>query len=138
MGILSYHSDMDIHTNPFELGLERLVDLEMEADFIGKAALTRIAREGVSRRQVGLEIDGEPLPGPNTEYWPVIRTGDTVGKVTSAVFSPRLEVNIALAMLQVEHSATGNSLEVETGTGVRSARIVPKPFYDPRKQLAKG
>ena len=51
-GMLSYHADMDSHTNPFELGLDRLVDLEMEADFIGKAALTKIAEQGVSRKQV--------------------------------------------------------------------------------------
>ena len=47
-GMLSYHSDMDMDTNPFELGLGRLVDLDMEADYIGKAALRRIAREGIS------------------------------------------------------------------------------------------
>lgn len=39
--MLSYHADMDSHTNPFELGLDRLVDLEMDADFIGKAALKK-------------------------------------------------------------------------------------------------
>ncbi len=137
-GMLSYHSDMDIHTNPFELGLERLVDLEMEADFIGKAALTRIAGEGVSRLQVGLEIDGDPLPGPNTEYWPVTLAGDAVGKVTSAIYSPRLEANIALAMVRKTHSEIGTAVEVQTADSVRSAQVVARPFYDPRKQLAKG
>jgi glycine cleavage system aminomethyltransferase T len=92
---------MDIHTNPFELGLDRLVDLEMEAEFIGKAALTRIARQGVTRRQMGIEIDGVPLSGPNNEYWPVMVSDIQVGRVTSAIYSPRLERNIALAMLSV-------------------------------------
>ncbi len=137
-GMLSYHADMDIHTNPFELGLERLVDLEMEADFVGKAALTRIAAEGVKRLQVGLEIDGEPLPGPNTEFWPITLSGDHAGRVTSAVYSPRLEANIALAMIGIEHSAIGTRVEVELPSGSRGARIVPKPFYDPGKNLAKG
>ena len=136
--MLSYHSDMDIHTNPFELGLDRLVDLDMEADYVGKKALARIAREGVSRLQVGLEIDGEPLPGPNTRFWPVSRSGQAIGKVTSAIHSPRLEANIALAMLACEHSAGGTRVEVETPTGRRNAEIVPRPFYDPRKNLAKG
>jgi glycine cleavage system aminomethyltransferase T len=45
-GMLSYHADADIHTNPFELGLDRLVNLDMEADFIGKAALRRIKEDG--------------------------------------------------------------------------------------------
>ena len=136
-GMLSYHSDMDINTNPFELGLDRLVDLDMEADFVGKAALQRIAREGISRLQVGLEIEGEPLPAPNNEYWPVKIGEQTVGKVTSAIHSPRLGANIALAMLQIEHSAIGTRVEIEMPAETRGARIVPKPFYDPQKNLPK-
>ena len=53
-GMLSYHADADINTNPYELGLDRLVNLDSGADFIGKAALQRIKETGVSRKQVGL------------------------------------------------------------------------------------
>jgi aminomethyltransferase len=60
-GMLSYHADMDIHTNPFELGLDRLVDLDMPDNFIGKATLKRIKAEGIRRKQVGLEIAGLPV-----------------------------------------------------------------------------
>jgi len=87
--MLSYHADMDIHTNPFELGLDRLVALDAPHDFIGKAALKKIKRHGVARKQVGLIIDGERLAGPNTCFWPLQADGVEVGKVTSAVFSPR-------------------------------------------------
>ena len=38
-GMLSYHADADINTNPFELGLDRLVNLESDINFIGKDAL---------------------------------------------------------------------------------------------------
>ena len=137
-GMLSYRSDMDLDTNPFELGLERLVDLDMESDFVGKAALQRIAREGIGRLLVGLEIDGEPLAGPNTEFWPVSLSGQRIGKVTSAIYSPRLEVNIALAMVRIEHSAIGTGVEVAMPSETRTARIVPKPFYDPGKDLPRG
>lgn len=137
-GMLSYHSDMDIGTNPFELGLARLVDLDMEADYIGKAALQRIAREGVNRLLVGLEIDGDPFAGPNSDYWPVSVDGERIGKVTSAIHSPRLQANIALAMVRVEHSVLDSRVEVETAYGSRAARVVPKPFYDPQKALPKG
>ena len=137
-GMLSYHSDMDIDTNPFEVGLGRLVDLDTQANYIGKAALQRIASEGVSRLLVGLEIGGEPLSGPNTERWPVIRSGQRIGKVTSAVYSPRLEANIALAMVQIEHSAIDTRVEVATPDASRSARVVPEPFYDPSKTLPKS
>ena len=135
-GMLSYHADMDSRTNPFELGLDRLVDLDMEADFIGKAALTKIARQGISRKQVGIIIDGEPLTGANNEFWPIIVGSEQIGCVTSAIYSPRLKANIALAIVSVDHSALGTEAEIVAPFGRRSVRVVPKPFYDPRKSLA--
>ncbi|WP_349357972.1 glycine cleavage T C-terminal barrel domain-containing protein [Stappia sp.] len=137
-GMLSYRADMDMTTNPFELGLDRLVDLDMEAPFIGKAALRRIRAEGVRRRQVGLEIDGPPLPGPNTTFWQVRSDGDPVGTLTSAVHSPRLEKNIALALVGTAHAALGTRLEVAMPDGVRGASVVPKPFYDPKTDSPTG
>jgi aminomethyltransferase len=137
-GMLSYHADADMHTNPFELGMDRLVNLNMEADFIGKEALKIINREGVSRKQVGLIIETRPLVGPNTSFW-LVRIGDeVVGKVTSAVYSPRLERNIAMAMVSVEHTAIGTKVEAETEFGTVRASVVGMPFYDPNKAVAKA
>lgn len=135
-GMLSYHADADMGTNPFELGFDRLVNLDMEADFIGKAALRRIKEEGVSRKQIGLIIEGEPLSGPNTTFWEINFGGETVGKVTSAVYSPRLEQNIALAMVAAEHANIGAAVEVITKSGPTRATICERPFYDPKKQIA--
>jgi glycine cleavage system aminomethyltransferase T len=135
-GMLSYHADADINTNPFELGLDRLVHLDIEADFIGKAALRRIRDTGVSRKQVGLHIEGAPLKGPNTTFWPVSKDGTTVGKVTSAIYSPRLERNIALAMVSADCAEIGTAVEVAMPSGPARATIVERPFFDPRKKLA--
>ncbi len=134
--MLSYHADMDAGTNPYELGLGRLVDLEMEADFIGKAALARIQAQGVTRRLVGIEIDGAPLAGPNGTHWPIHKGPDRVGHITSAVYSPRLERNIALAMMDVDQAEIGATAETVTPTGRLPVKVVPKPFYDPKKRLA--
>jgi glycine cleavage system aminomethyltransferase T len=135
-GMLSYHADADMNTNPYELGFDRLVNLDMEADFIGKAALRRIRDEGVSRKQIGLIIDGDPLTGPNTTFWEINSDGEAIGKVTSAVYSPRLEQNIALAMVSVEHANIGAQVEVVTKSGPIRATICERPFYDPKKQIA--
>jgi glycine cleavage system aminomethyltransferase T len=135
-GMLSYHADADIHTNPFELGLDRLVNLDIEAEFIGKAALRRIRDEGVTRKQVGLLIEGAPLKGPNTTFWAIARDGAEVGKVTSAVYSPRLVQNIALAMVSAEVAHLGVELEVAMPSGNARATVVERPFYDPNKRLA--
>jgi len=137
-GMLSYHADADINTNPYELGLDRLVNLDMSADFIGKAALRRIRDEGVSRKQVGLLIDGDPLSGPNTSFWPVTSGGTAVGQVTSAIHSPRLGQNIALAMVSVDVAEVGTEVEVTTPSGPTRATVAERPFYDPKKRLATG
>ena len=134
-GMLSYHADMDMHTNPYELSLDRLVNLDNNSDFIGKQALQKIRDTGVTRKQVGLEISAEPLSGPNTTFWPVVNGSDTVGKVTSAVYSPRLESNIALAMINIEFAKTGTQLQVQLPTGSAIATVVEKPFYDPKKKI---
>ena len=134
--MLSYHADMTLENNPYELGMERLVDLDMDADFVSKAALRRIRDDGVSIRQVGLEFDGPPLTGSNDEHWPITKEGRVVGKVTSAVYSPRLEKNIALALMDVAEAGLGTQAVIEKADDRRGCVVVPKPFYDPRKSIA--
>ena len=136
--MLSYHADMDINTNPYELGLDRLLNPDMEANFIGKAALQRIRRAGVSRKQVGLTISAPPLGGPNTTFWPVHAGEKIIGKVTSAVYSPRLQKNIALAMLDINSSQIGCELMVHMPAGPVQAVVVEKPFFDPKKKIASA
>ena len=137
-GMLSYHADMDNMTNPFELGLDRLVALDSDADFIGKTALSAIRDKGIKRKQIGLIIEGEAFAGPNTSFWPVICNDSVVGRVTSAVYSPRLEKNIAMAMIELASFDADGIVSVETSSGLRSAHITGLPFYDPSKNLAKG
>jgi aminomethyltransferase len=137
-GMLSYHADADIHTNPFEVGLERLVSLDNEINFIGKEALRQIKQDGIKRKQVGLEIDCDPLQGPNTNFWPISINGKFMGKVTSAVYSPRLKKNIALAMLDIQFSELGQLIEIHTDFGQQQGVVVEKPFFDPKKAIASS
>ena len=135
-GMLSYHADADINTNPFELGLDRLVNLDSEIDFVGKEALKKIKKDGIKRKQVGLVLDCKPLKGPNTTFWKIYKDDEKIGKVTSAVYSPRLKKNIALAMIAIEHSEIGGKFKVDTNDNKISSTVVEKPFYDPKKKIA--
>ena len=137
-GMLSYHADADINTNPFELGLDRLVNLDSDVNFIGKEALKKIKQSGVKRKQIGLELDCEPLKGPNTTFWSIFKDGKKVGKVTSAVYSPRLKKNIALAMIEINQSNIGNKFKVKTDDIEVNCVVVEKPFFDPKKQIASS
>ena len=135
-GMLSYHADADINTNPFELGLDRLVSLDSNIHFIGKEALKKIKYEGIKRKQIGIEINCEPLKGPNTTFWSLKKDNENIGKVTSAVYSPRLKKNIGLAMVSIEQSKLGNKFLVSTNEGEFDCVVVEKPFYDPKKKIA--
>jgi aminomethyltransferase len=136
-GIFNYRADMDWTNNPFELGLDRLVDLEMDATFMGKDALRRIKEEGVRRKIVGVEIGGDRLD-MNETRWSVEAEGRRVGDVTSAVYSPRLERNIGFAWVPVALAEPGTALTVETSEGSRPATVVRMPFVDPGKQIPKS
>ena len=137
-GMLSYHADADINTNPFELGLDRLVCLESDINFIGKESLKKIKKDGIKRKQVGLEIHCDPLEGPNTKFWPIKKNENEIGKVTSAVYSPRLKKNIALAMVKIDYSEIGNDLKVIINDYEINSQVIEKPFYDPKKKIASS
>ena len=137
-GMLSYHADADITTNPFELRLDRLVDLKSPHKFVGKQALLKIKTQGVKVKQVGLALECDHLSGPNTQFWTIRKDEQKVGKVTSAIYSPRLMKNIALAMVSIEYNGAGVKLDVDTPNGSFAARVVDLPFYDPNKNIAKN
>jgi aminomethyltransferase len=143
-GILAFGADMWYENNPFEVGYHYtwMVDLEQEADFMGKEALKRIKAEGVKQKLVGVDIEGEPLgtyiDNEMLDFFPASANGSVVGRVTSACYSPRLEKNIGLAMLPIEHTELGTALQVDTSKGTVGATVVPMPHWDPTKEIPKG
>ena len=137
-GMLSYHADMTINTNPLELCMDKFIDLNNDFNFIGKEALIKIKNDGIKRKQVGLYLDNKRMNGPNTRFWNLLYNNKIVGKITSAVYSPRLEKNIALAIVDIDYSNLNQKLIVDDGNSEFNAVVVNKPFYDPNKNLTKS
>ena len=139
-GILSYGQDMDIETNPYEVGLEWQIDYKKE-EFIGKAALEKIRDEGVSRKLVGIKMGGPRITWYNPDFWMVSNEDDSksVGYITSAFFSPKLGTNIALAMVPTEYSEIGTKLKAHINVGEMAgpvdAEVSQVPFFDPNKEI---
>jgi glycine cleavage system aminomethyltransferase T len=135
-GIFNWGADMTYDDNMLEMGLDRLIDWDLPDEAsISLAALRRIKEQGVSRRIVGVELEGEPFESLNTTKWPVSVDGRVVGKVTSAIWSPRLSKNIGYAWVPVDRSSIGTELDVATEWGDRAAVVAEMPFVDPSKQI---
>ena len=144
-GIFSYFQDMRVTDNPFEIGMDRLVDLEMEADFVGKEALKKIKQEGIKRRLVGIEILGDPIsmvvpkeytPGYFVpDHWPVMDDKKEVGYVTSKCYSPRLKKNIGYAFLPIKYTKLGTEININSPYANLKAKVTELPFFDPKKRI---
>jgi aminomethyltransferase len=121
-----YGNDMDAGTTPLEASLGWLVHLEMPADFIGRAALERQSAAGVSRKLVGLKLQGRAIA---RHGYPVLRDGQVVGDVTSGTWSPTLGEAIALAYVPSDAARIGTQLAVEIRGKAEPAVVVKRPFY---------
>jgi glycine cleavage system aminomethyltransferase T len=141
-GIFNYGSDMTTEDTPFHVtGLERLVELDREADFIGKEMLRRIPEEGVDRKLVGIDIGGAAMTdeGALNDAWPVHEPGgDRIGRVTAGAWSPRLERNVGYAWVPATHMDVGTPLALRASGDVRSATVAALPFVDPDKEIPKS
>jgi aminomethyltransferase len=138
-GIFNYGNDMDITNNPFEVtGLERLAELDNDNVVVARDALERIAAEGTRRKLVGVTIDGPPLPMWLEDFWPVSVDGQEVGRLTSASYSPRLDLNMGYAWVPIELAGEGVPLTVVSPQGEMAATVASLPFLDPKKDVPKG
>lgn len=133
-GIFNWGSDITLRDTPFHvMGLERLVEQQPQ-DYIGKDALERVRREGVDRRLVGIDFEGDvPLPGI-AQSWPAFHDGREVGRVTAAVWSPGLQRNIGYVWVPIALAGPGIELQVDSEHGPITGRTAAIPFVDPSKQ----
>ena len=133
--LLLYGNDMDEATNPFEVGLEWVLTLDDEADFLGRSALERIATEGVMRELVCLRALDR---GVMRHGHPITRNGESVGVVTSGTFSPTLAVSVGMGFVPPELTAEGTQFEIDVRGRMLPAEIVPRPFYKRPKRSGLG
>lgn len=125
-GMPLYGNELDLETNPFEAGLGRVVKLGKEGDFVGRAALERVARDGPTRKLVGLAVEGR---GIARHGYPVFAADRRTGLVTSGTQSPTLGQPIAMAFVATGDAEPGTVVDVEIRDARVPARVVELPFY---------
>jgi aminomethyltransferase len=125
-GMPLYGNDLDTSTNPYEAGLGSVVKLDKPEDFVGRAALRKIAEEGPARLRAGLIVRGR---GIARHGYPVVAGERRTGVVTSGTQSPTLGVPIAMAYVAPGDARPGTMLAVEVRDQAIPAEVVSLPFY---------
>jgi aminomethyltransferase len=125
-GMPLYGNELDLQTNPFEANLGRVVKLDKPGDFVGRAALEKVARDGVARRLVGLIVRGR---GIARHGYPVLAGDRRTGVVTSGTVSPTVGQAIAMAYVATADATPGTMLDVEIRGQRVPAEVVALPFY---------
>ncbi len=128
-GILSYLADIDRTNNPYEVGLDWMVDLDQEDDFIGKEALIEVNHKGPKKKLIGAEIKGDPITVFNDEHWPVSIDGNTVGSMKALAYSPRLDKNICYVILEIEYAKSGQEIIISSQEKELMATTVDLPWF---------
>ena len=125
-GMPLYGNELDRDTTPYDAGLGRVVKLDKPGDFVGRAALERVAAAGPTKRLVGLVVEGR---GIARHGYPVLAGDRRTGVVTSGTQSPTLGVPIAMAYVAPGDAEPGTILAVEIRDAPVPTKVVDLPFY---------
>ncbi|MEP3439963.1 MAG: DUF1989 domain-containing protein [Sulfitobacter sp.] len=138
-GLVFADYDFSDQTDPYEAGIGFTVPLKSKPDdFIGRDALIR-RKEHPMRKLVGLDIGSEV----EVSHGDCIHIGRAqVGEVTSAMRSPLLGKNIAMARIDVVHAEVGTAVEIGKldGHQKRLPAVVRADLaaYDPKKERPRS
>ena len=133
-GLLSYGSDFGREHNPFTIGLDRLVDVDQDIDFIGKEALTKIKENGTASKLIGVEMDGDPIDKVPEHFWTVLNLeGKKIGRLSRCIYSPRLKKNIGLAIVDSHATEEGNKVIIESPELKYNAIVAKLPWFPAEK-----
>lgn len=139
-GMCLYGHDLDDSTTPVEAGLSWIVhkDRRTYGGFHGDEVILRQLRPakeggGVSRRRVGLVVNGAPArEGADILGTTEGREEKVIGKVTSGCPSPTLGRNIAMGYVESGHHKAGTEVGVLVRGKRRNATVTKMPFAQSR------
>jgi aminomethyltransferase len=121
-----YGQELGDDISPYEAGLGWAVCLD-KGDFVGREHMAKVKEEGPARRTVGFKTIGKTA-APRSHY-PVMVDGNEVGHVTSGAFSPTLNENIGLALIDRAYAGVGKPLQIIVRGKPVDAVQVKTPFY---------
>ena len=122
-GMNLYGQDMDENQNPLESGLAWTVAWQpTDREFIGRAALDAIKKQGLNSKFVGLLLEEK---GVLRGHQPVVLDDGSMGEITSGGYSPTMARSIALARVP---ASIGETCKIDMRGKLKEATVV-KPCF---------
>ncbi|MEM9062180.1 MAG: glycine cleavage T C-terminal barrel domain-containing protein [Pseudomonadota bacterium] len=126
-GLLNYGTDTDDNTNPFEVRMEKFVDLHLDEEVIGVSALRDIKAKGVKRRQMGILLDHKDTSEDQSIWWPIQENGASIGYMTHRAWSYRMKCVVGYALVSIE-TLVGAEVEVLSRDERFAGTLLDLPF----------
>jgi len=126
VGLPLYGDELSADITPLEASLSMFVKLD-KPEFIGKEALALQKAEGVKRRIIGIELEGNAIP---RHGYPVEVEGKQVGEITTGYRSISTGKSVAMAMVYKPYDKLGTKVEVRIRKKTFPGTVVKKRFYD--------
>ncbi|MBM7698032.1 glycine cleavage system aminomethyltransferase GcvT [Kurthia huakuii] len=125
-----YGQELSKDITPLEAGVNFVVKLAKESDFIGKAALAAQKENGVPRKSIGIEMIDKGVP---RHGYKVFLGDEEIGEVTTGTQLPGTKRNVGLALIKAEYAELDKELEVEIRNRRLKVKTVATPFYKRQK-----
>lgn len=129
-GLPLYGQELSDSITPLEAGINFVVKLNKEEDFIGKSVLANQKENGIPRKSVGIEMIDKGIPRHGYKVF----AGDVeIGEVTTGTQLPMTKRNVGVALIDAKFAEIGAELEIEVRNRRSKVKIVETPFYKRQK-----
>lgn len=126
VGLPLYGNELSNEISPVMAGLSIFCKLDKD-EFIGKDAIVEQKANGVSRKVVGIELEGQAVP---RHGYNVVCDGNVVGTVTTGYQSISTHKSVCMALVDAAHAKLGTPLEIQIRKKTFPGTVVKKRFYD--------
>ena len=125
--LLSYGNDMDNNDNPLECGLEKYVNLDTDVNFLGKAKLKEVKKNGITRKLMGVIIEANEINVPKSINL-IDEKNLKIGELRSGAYSPHFKKVIGIAMLDKPYWEVSQTFKISINGNVFKGKVCDLPF----------
>lgn len=126
VGLPLYGDELSDDITPVEAGLGMFVKIDKD-EFVGKDVVVRQKKDGVTRKIVGIELEGKAIP---RHGYDVVADGNVVGTVTTGYNSISTGKSVCMALIDIDYAKIGTRVGIQIRKKVFPGTVIKKRFYE--------